>query len=180
MTSPGLASALVVEIPAAEPAVGAFRDRLDSSARLGVPAHVTVTYPFVPAGAIDRAVRQRLAALFGAIPAFGFRLDRVGWFGEHVLWLGPRDPGPFRALTESVLAEFPAFPPFEGRFAGVVPHLTIGHERPVAELRAAAEAVQARLPVDGVAETVSLLTRDSGERWQRSARFTLSVREGRL
>ena len=174
MTRPGLASALVAEIPAAEAVVGGFRDRLDASARLGVPAHVTVTYPFVAAGAIGPAVLARLTGLFGSISGFGFQLDRVGWFGTDVLWLGPRDPGPFRALTERVRAEFPDYPPFEGRFAEVVPHLTIGHEQPVAELRAAGEAVRTQLPIEGTVEAVSLLTQEAGGRWQRSASFSLA------
>jgi len=177
VTSPGVGSALVVEIPAAEPAVGPFRDRLDGNARLGVPAHLTVIYPFAPAGAIGTAVLERLAGVFGGVPRFGFRLDRVGWFGEDVLWLGPHDPGPFRMLTERVFAEFPAYPPFEGRFDEVIPHLTVGHGQPVAELRAAEEAIRPQLPIDGVVEAVSLLTQEAGGRWRRSARFTLSVPE---
>ena len=78
---PDSPTALVVEVPAAEPVVGALRDRLDANARLGVPAHVTVIYPFAPAGEIGPSMRERLGGVFGAIPAFGFRLDQVGWFG---------------------------------------------------------------------------------------------------
>ena len=172
---PDSPTALVVEVPAAEPVVGALRDRLDANARLGVPAHVTVIYPFAPAGEIGPSMRERLGGVFGAIPAFGFRLDRVGWFGADVLWLGPRDPGPFQVLTEQVLAEFPGYPAFGGQFAEVVPHLTVGHGQPVAELRVAEAAIAPQLPVDGVVEAVSLLSRDAGGRWRRSARFTLSV-----
>lgn len=173
MTSPGRQSALIVEIPEAEPAVGRLRDRLDANARLGVPAHVTVVFPFAPAGAIDAATQHRLAGLFGSVPSFGFRLDHVGWFGEDVLWLGPREPGPFQGLTERVVAEFPAYPPFEGRFAEVVVHLTVGHDCPVAELRAAEEAVRAELPIDGTVRAVSLLASGPGGRWRRSATFSL-------
>ena len=82
--------------------------------------------------------------------------------------------GPFRMLTERVLAEFPAYPPFEGRFDEVIPHLTVGHGQPVAELRAAEEAIRPQLPIDGVVEAVSLLTQEAGGRWRRSGKFTLS------
>jgi 2'-5' RNA ligase superfamily len=173
MTSPGLPTALVVEIPEAEPAVGPLRDRLDPNARLGVPAHITVIYPFAPAEAIDTAARQRLADLFGSIFSFGFRLDQVGWFGQDVLWLGPADPAPFRALTERVVAEFPAYPPFEGRFAEVIAHLTVGHGQPVGDLRAAEEVVRAGLPIVATARAVTLLTSEPGGRWRRTARFSL-------
>jgi len=174
MTSPGPRSALIVEILAAEPAVGRLRDRLDANARLGVPAHVTVVFPFAPPTLIDASMRQSLEDLFGAILSFGFQLDHTDWFGEDVLWLGPRDPAPFRALTERVCAAFPAYRPFEGRYPGVVPHLTVGHGRPRAELRAAEEAVRPHLPVEGTVEAVTLLTEQPDGHWQRTATFGLA------
>src|SRR5690348_2380773 len=82
-------SALLIAVPAAEPAVGEHRARLDPSARGGVPAHLTVLYPFLAPPLIDDAVLASLAALFAAVPAFAFTLDRVGWFGDEVVWLGP-------------------------------------------------------------------------------------------
>jgi 2'-5' RNA ligase len=145
-----------VEIPDAEPTVAELRDRLDANAGLGIPAHVTVIYPFVPAGSVSQ-----------------FRLDRVGWFGEDVVWLGPHDPRPFRVLTERVFAEFPDYPPFEGRFADVVPHLTVGHGHPVAELRAAEEAIRPHLPIEGTVTTVSLMTSGPAGRWRRTGRWTV-------
>ena len=41
-------SAVLVPIPAAERVVSTHRSRLDGAAALGVPAHVTVLFPFVP------------------------------------------------------------------------------------------------------------------------------------
>jgi hypothetical protein len=66
---PGPRSALIVEVPAAEPAVARRRERLDSSAPLGVPAHITVLYPFLPPGAIGPAVLGDLGRLFAAAGA---------------------------------------------------------------------------------------------------------------
>ena len=82
-------SALLITVPAAEAAVGEHRARLDPSARDGVPAHLTVLYPFLAPPLIDDAVLASLAALFAPVPAFAFTLDRVGWFGDDVAWLGP-------------------------------------------------------------------------------------------
>jgi 2'-5' RNA ligase len=174
MAGAGEPSALIVEVPEVESVVGRWRQRLDVNAAAGIPAHVTVLYPFLAAGAVDGSIRERLAALFGRAPAFEVSLDRVGWFGEETMWLGPHDPAPFSALTERVLAEFPDYPPFGGRFDEVIPHLTVGHQQPVADLRAAEEAVRAHLPVEGVARAVSLWTEGDGGRWQRSARFSLA------
>ena len=129
-------SALLLPVPAAEAAVGAHRARLDASARDGVPAHITVLYPFLPPAEIGPEVLAELARLFAAVPRFSFTLDQVRWFGESVVWLGPSDESPFRALTGLAVAAYPSCPPYRGAHEDVVPHLTIGHLGDPAELRA--------------------------------------------
>lgn len=140
-------SALLVAVPEAEPAVGEHRARLDSSARDGVPAHLTVLYPFLSPGAIDGAVLASLRRLFAGFAPFDVTLDRVSWFDGDVVWLAPADDRPFRALISGAFAAFPDCPPYGGLIAEVIPHLTIGDRDDRAALRAAAEAVQVHLPV---------------------------------
>ena len=41
-------TALVVAVPSAEPVVARLRASYDVAAAYGVPAHVTVLYPFLP------------------------------------------------------------------------------------------------------------------------------------
>ena len=174
-TSPGSYSGLIVEVPEAEPVVARLRERLDASAPLGIPAHITVLFPFMPPSAIDPAVLAKLAHLFAAVSRFRFRLDHTDWFGDEVLWLAPRDPGPFRALIEAVHQAFPACPQFEGQFSDVVPHLTVGKGHPVSDLRAAEESVRAHLPIDGHATEVTLVTQQSaGGRWTGAATFAVA------
>ncbi|WP_285683584.1 hypothetical protein [Actinoplanes sp. NBRC 103695] len=62
-----LETALIIPVPAAEPVLGAHRSRLDRAASWGVPAHVTVLYPFLPLSSIRTAARARL---FRGFPAF--------------------------------------------------------------------------------------------------------------
>jgi 2'-5' RNA ligase len=175
VASPHAQSALILEVPEAEPAVQRLRERLDASALLGVPAHITVLAPFIPADAIDAAVLGQLDRLFAAVSRFRFRLDHTGWFSVEVLWLGPQEPAPFRALTHSVHQAFPAFPPFGGRFDEVVPHLTIGYGHPLSDLRAAEEAVQAHLPIEARASRVGLMAQLSpGGRWVKTASFSFT------
>jgi hypothetical protein len=167
-------SALIVEVPAAEPVVGPHRSELDANARLGIPAHITVLTPFMPATRLDAEERARLKSLFAAVKAFDFRLDHTDWFGTTVLWLGPQDPAPFRALTDAVFAAFPEFPPFEGRFDDVVPHLTVGFESPVEAMRRAEREVKSKLPVLGRATAVTLMHELSPQgRWEAFASFPL-------
>ena len=175
MAAPGPHSGLIVEIPEAEPAVARHRERLDASALLGVPAHITVLFPFMLPQAIGPAALTELNRLFSAVSQFRFQLDRTAWFGDEVLWLGPRDPGPFRALTRAVVQAFPAFPPYEGAFGDSTPHLTVGHGHPPTNLRAAEEAVRAALPIDAQATAVTLMTQQStAGQWTKAATFPLA------
>lgn len=176
MPSERLESALITEVPEAEAAVHRHRERLDANAPLGVPAHITVLAPFIPPGMIDTAILTQMGWLFAGLAGFRFQLDRTAWFGEQVLWLAPRDPAPFRALTQLVYQAFPAFPPFEGRHDDVVPHLTVGHGHPISELRTAEDAIQAHLPIDASVAAITLMTEQSAEgHWAKTATFALSA-----
>src|SRR5689334_7328793 len=147
-------TAVLVPVPAAERVVSPHRSRLDGAAALGVPAHVTVLFPFVPPPAITPAVVDALAAAVATVSAFGCEFPATSWFGENVLYLAPRPDEPFRALTRAVCAAFPGYLPYGGAFADTIPHLTVG-ERPagdrpaggVADLRAAEAAVLPQLPI---------------------------------
>ena len=165
-------SALIIEVPEAEPAVRRHRERLDANALLGIPAHITVLAPFMPADMIDLS---QLGRLFADVSRFRFVLDHTDWFGEQVLWLGPRDPAPFRALTDRVYQAYLAFPPFEGRHDVVVPHLTVGHGHPLDELRDAEAAVRPYLPIEASVDAVTLVTEQStGGPWAKAAAFALA------
>lgn len=175
MRSLGPRSVLLVEIPDAEPAVRQHRERLDASAQLGCPAHITVLSPFIAPGKIDEAVLTQLEHLFAAVSGFAFRLDHTDWFDDHVLWLGPHDPRPFRALTERVFQAFPDFPPFEDQFDQVVPHLTVGHGHTLTDLRTAEESVRTHLPIAGHATAVTLMTQQSAaQQWTKVSAFALA------
>jgi 2'-5' RNA ligase len=169
------ASGLVVEVGEAEPVVGPYRARLDDSATRGVPAHVTVLFPFVPADALGAGTLDRVRAVVAAVPSFGYAFAGTDWFGDEVLWLAPDDPAPFRDLTQRLFAAFPAHPPFGGEFDDVVPHLTVGHRRPQPALEAAEQEIRPLLPVTGTAREVVLLAEDApGGRWARRASFPLA------
>jgi hypothetical protein len=175
VASPSSQSALLVEVPEAEPAVALHRDRLDANAALGIPAHITVLCPFMPPEMIGPPVLGDLERLFAGVRRFRFELARTDWFGDEVLWLAPRDPAPFRALTQRVYEAFPAFPPFEGRHDDVKPHLTVGLGHPVRDMRAAEISLQEHLPIEACAAAVTLMTEQSaGGRWATAARFTLA------
>ncbi len=139
-------SALLVGCPAAEPAVGAWRARLDLAAGVGVPAHVTVTYPFRPVDRLSNADHDRLGRLFAALPSFTLVGARTAWFGDEVVYVELTGVERVSALIDAVAREFPEHPPYGGTIAHVIPHLTVGHGHDLTTLQWAAAEVEGHLP----------------------------------
>ncbi len=141
-------TAVVVAVPEAEHLVGAVRDREDPSAGWGVPAHITVVFPFVPLADLDANALQRLEKAVASEPAFEGRLTETRWFDDRVLYLAPDPAEPFVRLTESVTAAFPTVSPYDGLYPDVVPHLTVGMDGADEVLRAAEGRLRQYLPVE--------------------------------
>ncbi len=172
-------TAVVVPVPSAEPLVARHRARLDAAAAKGVPAHVTVLYPFVaPAGLTARCM-ERLASAVASVPSFDGVLEAPAWFGDEVAWLRP-DPSAHRsfvALTRAVWRAFPGCPPYGGAFGDeVTPHLTVGESRigGVDAVRAAVADMERHLPVRFSARSAVLLAgRDAPDSWRVVRRLPL-------
>jgi 2'-5' RNA ligase len=168
-------SALIIGIPEAEPAVGDLRARYDAAATWGVPAHITLLYPFVRPAGIDVEVLSLLQDLIWTIPRFDIVLTRIGWFGDKVLWLGPDPDEPLRALTRALSTTF-GLRPYGGVHTDVVPHLTVAHDHPLTAMRRAAAQVQRRLPIHTTVDRVQLITGrpEPGPGWRTMSEFPLS------
>ncbi|MFJ5230921.1 2'-5' RNA ligase family protein [Kitasatospora sp. NPDC088391] len=162
---------LVVQVPEAEAAVACLREEYDPGARAGVPAHVTLHFPFLDAAAVDGPVLAALRALFAGHRAFDVRFAACGRF-PGLLYLAPDPDGPLRALMAALAARWPEVPPFGGRFTELVPHLTVAHHPDPARLDLIEAALAPRLPVTTRITAAHLLTHD-GTRWQRGASFPL-------
>ncbi len=165
-------------VPEAESLVGRWRQDWDPSAAVGVPAHITVLYPWLHADEIDDAALDELAALFGGHEAFDFELTRVRRFVPDVVYLAPEPDGPFRALTDAVVARWPDHPPYEGAHDEVVPHLTVVQQDDATRVDALAAEIaigtEMALPVSARCDLVALLVEHDG-RWQEEARFELGA-----
>jgi 2'-5' RNA ligase len=170
-------SAVIVTVPPVEPVVAAHRARYDRAARWGVPAHVTVLYPFVPPSRIDTQVLAGLASAVAAVPGFRVTFGKAAWFGTEVLWLAPEPADPFVALTAAVAAAFPAYPPYGGAHDEVIPHLTVGYDASEARLRDAEADVLPRLPVSADISDVALWCgTDAPDTWREVRTFPLGTR----
>jgi len=154
-------TALIVPVPEAEPAVGKLRLAHDSSAAQGVPAHVTILFPFAPP---DRVDEQAVGELLGPFRAFDFALDRVELFEDGTTWLRPEPSWPFVDLTAAVEERWPEYPPYEGAFDEVIPHLTVS-ETPL--------DLTLDLPIACRAHEVVLIEEDSAGLWHPRRAYTL-------
>ncbi len=117
-------TAFIVHVREAEPYVGELRQRFDPSARLGVPAHITVLYPFMSPERVSAAVSRQVQAVLSRFAPFDFRLKKVGQFPGSV-FLEPDPAAPFIELAHALAQAFPDWPPYGDRHAAVVPHLTV-------------------------------------------------------
>ncbi|WP_329417079.1 2'-5' RNA ligase family protein [Streptomyces sp. NBC_01268] len=162
---------LIVRIPEAEPAVRGWRERLDPSARAGVPAHVTVLFPFLDESRIDALVYSALASVLGSHQTFDLRFERCGRL-PGVLYLVPEPDTQLRQLTEAIADRWPEAPPYGGRFAEVVPHLTIAQGQEDVVLEEIEADLASRLPFTSQVSSVELIVHD-GTKWQERASFAL-------
>lgn len=160
-------SGLIVPMPEAKPVIGELRLLHDPSAPRGVPAHVTVLYPFMPRDEIDDDVRRALGELFSRLAPFTYSCSEVRCFRDSTVYLAPEPAAAFSALTEAVVGRWPAYQPYGGGYEIVVPHLTVGDALAGVADRLAADArgaVERHGPITGRGEVVWLMTLDDG-RW---------------
>jgi len=170
-------SALVVLIPEAEFLVKRFREQYDPAEALGVPAHITVLYPFQPPPMTTEA-KQILATLFAGLPCFTTTFAETRRFPE-VLYLAPSPDAPLRALIDAIVARFPDTPPYGGQFAEVIPHLTIAQVSDPQKLQTINDdfqrAAQGHLPFTAHVAEVALMDNARG-RWEVREKFGLGGR----
>lgn len=160
---------LIVPVPSVERALGEFLGRTPQRPESGIPAHITVLFPFVPADAIDTALEVAVGEVVAGLPPFAFRLAGVGTF-PGVLYLAPEPAQPFRDLTNALWSAWPQFPPYGGAFDDVVPHLTVVEGRWPPD---AVERLRRLLPLEARADEVWLLRQRPGAGWALHRRFPL-------
>jgi len=168
-------TALICRVPEAERYIAHYRQRFDPSARRNVPAHVTILYPFMGPELIDADVLATLSGIARSVPCFKYRLDRTARF-PVAMYLAPDPDKPFLALMDGIFRAFPDYPPFDGKFETVVPHVTVAHgDEPLlceieVELRIA-------LPGAGVQAGCSelVLIENSSGRWEQMHVFALGA-----
>ncbi len=164
-------TALVVEVPEAN----AILVEAGMADMAGMPAHVTIAYPFVPAPLLRDRHLARLAAIARAQPLFTTRFERIGRLPDS--WhLVPDDPAPWQRLAHDVRRQWPGLP--RGHHEGPI-HLTIAYLDNTAVPRIEPQVrkrVRALLPLTMDVAQLTLLEFDRRRGWQVQARFPLAER----
>jgi 2'-5' RNA ligase len=166
-------SANIVPINVPVP-VQRLRDRMDPAAADGVPAHVTLIYPFLPPSELRDDVRRRIEQIVATEPAFRVTLASVGRFPE-IVYLEPQPVDPFVRLTRSLAAAFPDYPPYEGAHTDIIPHLTIVHGAPADYIAAAEHALPALLPINDFVREAWLIGHTPEQPWHTLWRLPLGA-----
>lgn len=160
-------STIIVPVPEAEPLLGCLRGRHDRVAALGVPAHITLLYPFLPP---SRALNEQneLQRFFDNMGPFEFSLIEVRRF-PATLYLHPNEAGKFKTITSLLSTKWPTCKPYNGAFADVVPHLTVADKVDVATMDTVEPSIRPHLPIRCTATEAWLMCSDDQDRWTRRA-----------
>ena len=166
-------TAVVIAFPTLSPVVDGWRERTCADRpSIGIPPHVTLLHPFVPAEAVDDEVLAELEELFAATAKFAVTFRELRRWPE-MAYLAPEPSEPFSRLTEAIVERWPDYPPYEGIHDTVIPHLTVayGDDSLLAEVEA---DVVPQLPIEAhVTEAVLLEELEPDVRWSERARFPL-------
>jgi 2'-5' RNA ligase len=158
-----------------------LRRREITDASEGVPAHLTLLYPFVEPHQLDDAVRAAIAQAVATIEPFDYDLARAALFPDTVY--AAVDPvEPFIDLQAALERAFPAFPvygpdrPFE-----YVPHVSIAEGEAARHAAWAADSAWRALPLRRRADRVDIIAKGDDGFWRTRWRIPLGrpARSGR-
>jgi 2'-5' RNA ligase len=112
-------TAVLVAVPPLDPLLAA------EASRAGVPAHLTILYPFADAADLTPGIVERCRQLCAATaPVTVTFEDAVVW--PEIVATVPSPAAPLAALTRAFTSAFPEYPPYGGRFgADPQPHVTL-------------------------------------------------------
>jgi 2'-5' RNA ligase len=170
MSAGELESAIVVPVTL-PPALERLRHRGTTAAASGVPAHVTILYPFLPAALLTSVIRDEVGRIASAERPFTAQFARVErWPG--VVWLAPEPAAPFARLVAAACAAFPDYPPYGGTFGEPTPHLTIA-QGAVIDADAAVAAANPHVPFERAVSAVAVIAQQPSGRWRLRWRLPL-------
>jgi 2'-5' RNA ligase len=170
--TPSDRSALVVCVALPAP-LEALRRRGVAEGANGLPAHLTLLYPFADPDQIDVALEATIGSIASAHPAHVVRLlGPRSW--PDVIYAAVEPEAPVRALHADLAAAFPTLPLYGGSFE-FDPHVTVAEGGDLDSPGLATDPAWDLLPAMADVDGVDLIVRDPGG-WRLRRRFDLAPR----
>ena len=164
---------LVVPVLAAEAAIRPHATAYVPVWADGMPAHVTLLFPFLRLDQLDAAGLADLTALFAATTSIRATFVAAGQFPD-VVYLAPEPRAWFVGLTEALSRRFGLLP-YGGIYPSIVPHLTVARHPDPAVLDEIAASLADSLPLEADVREVWLMEEAAGGNWERAATFPLGA-----
>ena len=108
-------------------------------------AHITLLGPWAEQPSV--ADLTLVADIARSVGPFQVRLAQLGEFPDGVIYLRPEPDHQLTDLTSRLVAAFPQFPPYQGQFRDVVPHLTLDRRSATVTRETVSATVRDLLPV---------------------------------
>jgi len=167
-------SVIIVPVLSAEAVVGKWRKKYDPVALHGIPAHVTLLYPFLNPQYLTSDILDKLGDIFFKVHKFSFTLSRIDTF-PGVVYLEPSPRENFVRITGELVKNFPANPAYGGKYPEIHPHLTLAQltnnsDTGKVEAEIAAD-ILSKLPLTAVAEEVWLMVKENVQ-WTLKREFS--------
>lgn len=168
-----MSSTLLVPIPEADPVTAPYWPAWQPPKARGVPAHVSILFPFLRRRALTADALGRIADAAAAVSPFTVRFRRTGRF-EHTVFLVPEPALPFAELTRQIHERFPDCPPYRGAHGTVLsPHLTVLTCADESALAKTEQEVRRSLPLRSRIRELWLMVEDEHGGWRRHRTFPL-------
>ena len=143
-----------------------LRHRSVDDATDGLPAHITLLYPFVAPDRLDRSVREALRRVAAPRAPQVYELRGPARWPD-TLYAAVEPARPFVQLQAALAAAFPTFPIY-GRDAGFefVPHVTIAEGGAIDDAAVLADPGWQALPRRGSASRLEVIAASEDGRWR--------------
>jgi 2'-5' RNA ligase len=169
------ATALIVPFEQADPLLLRWRRAHTTDGAEGMPAHVTLIYPFVDDVQLVAGQVSELRGVLAAFTPFDVRFTSFGRFDRppSVLYLKPEPAKPFMDMVDAIVDRFPTKPPYGGEFDTVVPHLTVAQTSDAEVLDNAEADVATHLPLAARTTHVHVMPHYGTDGWRMRNRIDL-------
>jgi hypothetical protein len=137
---------LVVPVPAADALLASVGARYPGTVREGVPAHVSLLYPFVPAAELDEQVTCALGELLAEQTPMPVQFAKC-YRQDGFVALFPDPINGLKELVSKTRRRWPDVVPYEGVYGDVEPHLTVAMRCSAETAVTIEQEVSAQLPI---------------------------------